>query len=237
MFVAPPEKEVEWTDSGLEGSYRFLARVWRLVDHWAPAIRTAPAGAARRRRRSTPAETRAAPQDARHDPPRHRRHRAAPAAQHRGLRDDGAGQRALRLQRADRHRQPGRRARTRPRPTSARDARVVREAHRGPGPDALAVRAAHVPRSCGSSSATRTAWRTATWPAFDADVAKADEIVIPVQVNGKVRARLTVAADTAEAGAGARWRSPTRPCASYTAGKTWSKVVVAKGRLVSIVVK
>jgi len=34
MFVAPPEKEVEWSDSGLEGSYRFLLRVWRLVDHW-----------------------------------------------------------------------------------------------------------------------------------------------------------------------------------------------------------
>ena len=33
MFVAPPEKEVEWTDTGLEGSFRFLARVWRMVDH------------------------------------------------------------------------------------------------------------------------------------------------------------------------------------------------------------
>ena len=29
MFVAPPEKEVEWTDTGLDGSFRFLARVWR----------------------------------------------------------------------------------------------------------------------------------------------------------------------------------------------------------------
>src|SRR5256714_1199140 len=38
MFVAPPEKEVEWTDSGLEGSFRFLARVWRLVDHWAETV-------------------------------------------------------------------------------------------------------------------------------------------------------------------------------------------------------
>ena len=34
MFVAPPEKEVEWTDSGLEGSFRFLARVWRAADQW-----------------------------------------------------------------------------------------------------------------------------------------------------------------------------------------------------------
>ena len=37
------------------------------------------------------------------------------------------------------------------------------------------------------------------WPAFDAEVAKADEIVVPVQVNGKVRGRLTVPADTSEA--------------------------------------
>src|SRR5207302_9834478 len=39
MFVAPPEKEVEWSDAGLEGSFRFLVRVWRLVDHWAGLIR------------------------------------------------------------------------------------------------------------------------------------------------------------------------------------------------------
>src|SRR5262249_39857870 len=38
MFVAPPEKEVEWSDTGLEGSFRFLVRVWRLVDHWAETI-------------------------------------------------------------------------------------------------------------------------------------------------------------------------------------------------------
>jgi len=39
MFVAPPENQVEWTDTGLEGSFRFLARVWRLVVHWARSAR------------------------------------------------------------------------------------------------------------------------------------------------------------------------------------------------------
>ena len=39
MFVAPPEKEVEWSDAGLEGSFRFLFRVWRIVDHWAAVVR------------------------------------------------------------------------------------------------------------------------------------------------------------------------------------------------------
>ncbi len=31
LFAAPPEKELDWSDAGVEGSYRFLARVWRLV--------------------------------------------------------------------------------------------------------------------------------------------------------------------------------------------------------------
>ena len=38
-FVAPPEKEVEWTDSGLEGSFRFLTRVWRLVESLCELLR------------------------------------------------------------------------------------------------------------------------------------------------------------------------------------------------------
>ncbi|MBI4042402.1 MAG: leucine--tRNA ligase, partial [Deltaproteobacteria bacterium] len=31
LFAAPPEKELEWSDSGIEGMYRFLNRVWRIV--------------------------------------------------------------------------------------------------------------------------------------------------------------------------------------------------------------
>ena len=45
MFVAPPEKEVEWTDSGLEGSFRFLARVWRIADQWREDAVSAGTGA------------------------------------------------------------------------------------------------------------------------------------------------------------------------------------------------
>ena len=37
-FVAPPEKELEWSDAGLKGSSGFLLRVWRIVDHWAETI-------------------------------------------------------------------------------------------------------------------------------------------------------------------------------------------------------
>src|SRR4029078_12047261 len=38
MLREPPEKENAGTDSCLDGSYRFLARVWRLVDSLCPTI-------------------------------------------------------------------------------------------------------------------------------------------------------------------------------------------------------
>jgi len=31
LFAAPPEKDLDWSDEGVEGAYRFLNRVWRLV--------------------------------------------------------------------------------------------------------------------------------------------------------------------------------------------------------------
>ena len=34
LFAAPPEKELDWSDAGVEGSYRFLNRVWRLVSEF-----------------------------------------------------------------------------------------------------------------------------------------------------------------------------------------------------------
>jgi len=32
LFASPPERDLEWSDQGVEGSFRFLHRVWRLVD-------------------------------------------------------------------------------------------------------------------------------------------------------------------------------------------------------------
>jgi leucyl-tRNA synthetase len=66
-------------------------------------------------------------------------------------------------------------------------------------------------------------------------VAKAAEVVVPVQVNGKVRARLTVAAGLSEDEL--RERALADPGVKvHTDGKTIRKVVVANGALVSVVV-
>jgi len=40
LFAAPPEKDLEWSETSIEGSWRFLNRVYRLVDKHAGSLRT-----------------------------------------------------------------------------------------------------------------------------------------------------------------------------------------------------
>jgi leucyl-tRNA synthetase len=80
-----------------------------------------------------------------------------------------------------------------------------------------------------------TGLAAATWPTYNADVAKAEEVEIAVQVNGKVRSRLTVPAEASEAEL-QELALADAAVKAHVAGKTVRKVVVAKGRLVSIVV-
>jgi len=235
MFVAPPEKEVEWTDSGLEGSYRFLGRVWRLADHWAPAIRTAPAGtidagaltpAERTVRRKTHDTIRRVTGD---------------IEQRQSLNTAVSAMMELvnelyAFSEQTATGQPGRRAEGVAAPDEREGTRaVMREAIEA----LVRMLAPYAPHTCEElweQLGHQDGLTHAPWPEFDAEVAKADEVVIPVQVNGKVRARLTVAADATEQEL-ERAALADPGVAAYTAGKTVAKVVVAKGRLVSIVVK
>ena len=38
LFAAPPERDLEWSEQGVEGSFRFLNRVWRLYAKWADCL-------------------------------------------------------------------------------------------------------------------------------------------------------------------------------------------------------
>ncbi len=79
----------------------------------------------------------------------------------------------------------------------------------------------------------------AGWPAFDEAVAKADEIVVPVQVNGKVCARVDRAGGLNRRCAERAGACGCQVVMKHLEGKTVRKVVVAGGqgsRLVSIVV-
>jgi len=76
----------------------------------------------------------------------------------------------------------------------------------------------------------------AGWPAVDEAAARADEIEVPVQVNGKLRGRVLVSADASEKDieAAALAAPAIQP---HLAGKQVAKVIVAKGKLVSVVVR
>ncbi len=39
LFASPPERDLEWSDQGVEGCFRFLNRIWRLVNDYAPELR------------------------------------------------------------------------------------------------------------------------------------------------------------------------------------------------------
>lgn len=44
LFAAPPEKDLEWSDEGVQGAFRFLQRVWRLVHEHTKSGQTPTAG-------------------------------------------------------------------------------------------------------------------------------------------------------------------------------------------------
>ena len=41
LFAAPPEKDLDWSDQGVEGAYRFLTRLWRFVSQYRDALASA----------------------------------------------------------------------------------------------------------------------------------------------------------------------------------------------------
>jgi leucyl-tRNA synthetase len=238
MFVAPPEKEIEWSDAGIDGSFRFLSRVWRIVDHWSEtvggegvaALQQASLTAAERSlRRKTHDTIRRVTSDIEQ---RQQLNTAVSAMMelvnelyafseqtvtggpsHRGDEDvEHAGD----MERAE-------------------TIGVVREAI-----DALVLMlspfAPHTAEELWCLLGHQDGLTGVSWPSFDPEVAKAEEITVPVQVNGKLRARLTVPASTSPSELEALAIADPAVKA-HTNGKTIQKVVIAKGPLVSIVVR
>jgi leucyl-tRNA synthetase len=73
------------------------------------------------------------------------------------------------------------------------------------------------------------------WPTYDPALTRADEIEVPVQVNGKVRSKVTVPADITELGLRELALADQR-VREFLAGKQIRKVIVVPGKLVNIVV-
>ena len=226
MFVAPPEKEVEWSDAGLDGMYRWLARVWRLAEQWREGVlgtRSAERGVReaighgtlsadeRAIRRKTHETIRRVTQDI----DVRKQMNTAISAMMELVNDLYAF-----TEKGERTAQAGLVMR------EALEALVLM----------LAPFAPHTAEELWERFGHGGGLAAARWPAYDAEAAKAEAVVVPVQVNGKVRGRVTVAPDATETEM--REAALAEPAVrAHLDGKEVVKVVVAPGRLVSLVVR
>jgi leucyl-tRNA synthetase len=75
-----------------------------------------------------------------------------------------------------------------------------------------------------------------TWPVSNPELAKESEIEIPVQINGKLRSVIRVAAEASRAEIEAAALADEK-IIEWLAGKTPVKIIVVPGKLVNLVVK
>jgi leucyl-tRNA synthetase len=233
MFVAPPEKEVEWIDTGLEGSFRFLGRAWRLVDSLIPAVTDAPMPAGlelssdeRGLRRNTHATIRRVTHDI--DPRMHLN--TAVSALMEFVNDLYAFVQArgvnVQAEATETAASTAHRAETRAVLREAVEALVL----------TLSPFAPHMCEELWERLGHAGGLGKVAWPSYDEVAAREEEVEIPVQVNGKLRARITVPAEATEPEIeAAALAAPS--LVPHLGGKQVVKVIVARGRLVSLVVK
>jgi leucyl-tRNA synthetase len=93
----------------------------------------------------------------------------------------------------------------------------------------------HIAEELWEQTGRKYSIHTQSWPVVDDDAAREAEVVIPVQVNGKLRDRITVPADATEEQIQAAALA-SEGVQKYLEGKPPKKVIVAQKRLVNIVV-
>ncbi len=239
MFVAPPEKEVEWTDTGLEGSYRFLTRVWRFVQPLAEVLGAADGVAettefsvAERSLRRKTHQTIAKLTDDLY--PRVHLNTAISGLMELVNELYAFGDASGLFK-------PGRRAGAEPDAAPMRPDVPASTLAAGREAVEALVRlispfAPHMAEELWEMLGHTDGIVAAGWPVADPAVAAEEAVEMPVQVNGKVRGRVTVPAgasdDVVQAAALA---DPN--VRAHIEGKTIVKVIVAAGRLVSVVVR
>ena len=217
MFAAPPEKDLDWSERGVEGAYRFLARVWRLAvadtrcgsAQWEDPGEEQASSAADRTLRSMTHETIAR---VTHDIGDRMHFNTAVAAimelvneVYRGRETgDSAG-------------------------TTIVDFAVATVLR------LLAPFVPHIASEAWERRIGEPALDDVPWPEHDPSALVKDSVEIAVQINGKVRARVTVSADADREAVAAAALSEERVIAELS-GRTPRKTVVVPGRLVNIVV-
>ncbi|HWR29591.1 MAG TPA: leucine--tRNA ligase [Negativicutes bacterium] len=217
LFASPPERDLEWSDQGVEGAARFFNRLWRIVHHFAETAQGAPA------------TYDAAELDADAKELRRALHTTI-----RKVTDDIADRfnfntaisSVMELVNA---------------------MHVYRDAVKTPHPALiketlealmrlLAPFAPHITEELWSQTGHSDSVHKQSWPKWDAEALKTDSVEIVVQINGKVREKLIVPSEITGAELEKIALSQER-IQALIEGKTVVKVIAVPGKLVNIVIK
>ena len=216
LFAAPPERDLEWNDQAVEGCYRFLNRVWRLVYSFVEEYGTdakavldpAKLGANEKTlRRLTHTTIKRVTDDA---GSRFNFNTAISAIMElvNGIyqyREKEQGKDALVL-------------------TEAVENLVL----------LLAPFTPHIAEELWQAIGHTDSVHRQAWPEYDTKAMAQEEVTVVIQINGKMRDRLTMAVDLAQAEVEAAALAQPK-IAEQIAGQTIKKVVVIPNKLVNIV--
>jgi leucyl-tRNA synthetase len=211
MFTAPPEQTLEWSDSGVEGSHRFLKRVWKYAyDVKAAGTATLNKDALTNDQKALRRELHKAIAKVTDDLNRRQTFNTAIAAVMELL-------------------------------NKLNKAPLVDEQDIALANEALT--AMIIMLSPITPHISHQLWQTlgfegdvidASWPTFDESALVEDEKLVIVQVNGKVRAKLTVAAD-ADQESVEKVAFADATVNKFIDGKTIRKVIYIKGKILNVV--
>jgi len=199
----PPERDIEWTNDGAEGSWRFVQRIWRLIDEAGalPDAGTKAEGASELRRAT---------------------HRAIAA-----LTDDLEN---LRFNRAVAQVYSLSNAISGASDASGADVREALETL----VLLIGPMMPHLAETCWQALGHKTMVVDTPWPKADPALIKSDTITIAVQVNGKRRGEITIAAEADEASVKEAAMKDEGVLRSLE-GKAPKRIIVVPRRIVNIV--
>ena len=212
MFASPPDMSLEWSDAGVEGAQRFLRRVWRLAQqHVGSGLPGAlDTGALNEGQKSVRRAIHVAIRQASLDIGQHHKFNTAIAAVMTLMNV---------LEKAPRD--------------SEQDRAVLQE-----GLETVTLLLApitpHIAHALWQALGHRSPVIDAGWPQLDESALVQDSLQLVIQVNGKLRGHIDVAADASREAVEAAARS-NENVLRFTEGLTIRKVIVVPGKLVNIV--
>ena len=225
LFAAPPERDFDWSESGIEGSYRFLGRVWRLISELKGAVNAQGACS------STAADVEACADEAFAELRRKEHSTVKKAGEDivNRFQFNTAIAGVMELvntlhgvmekQALSALSEPGR--------------KVIASAA-GTVLTLLAPFTPHLCEELWQSLGGKTELYDAPWPSYEESALKRSEIELVVQVNGKLRARIKAPAEALSADLEALALNDEH-VKKHLAGLTVRKVLVVPGKLVNVV--